>query len=87
VVKLNDGQLYRVVTVGNLDRVVTVGNLEGKGEMKGYANTLDVTDRWAVVAYLRALQLSRLGLEEEVPERFHVKAKSADNKSEEQENH
>ena len=78
VVKLNDGQLYRAITVGNL---------EGEGEMKGYANTLDVTDRWAVVAYLRALQLSRLGLEEEVPERFHVKAKSADNKSEEQENH
>jgi len=66
VVKLNDGQLYRVVTVGNL---------KGKGEMKGYANTLDVTDRWAVVAYLRALQLSRLGKEGEVPKQFHVKSK------------
>ncbi len=74
VVKLNDGQLYRVITVGNL---------EGKGEMKGYANTLDVTDRWAVVAYVRALQLSRLGKEEEVPEQFHVKANSAPGKSEE----
>ena len=66
VVKLNDGQLYRVVTVGNL---------KGKGEMKGYANTLDVTDRWAVVAYVRALQLSRLGKEGEVPKQFHVKSK------------
>ena len=66
VVKLNDGQLYRAITVGNL---------EGKGEMKGYANTLDVTDRWAVVAYVRALQLSRLGKEGEVPKQFHVKSK------------
>jgi hypothetical protein len=66
VVKLNDGQLYRAITVGNL---------EGEGEMKGYANTLDVTDRWAVVAYVRALQLSRLGKEGEVPKQFHVKAK------------
>jgi len=78
VVKLNDGQLYRVVTVGNL---------EGKGEMKGYANTLDVTDRWAVVAYVRALQLSRLGKEGEVPEQFHVKAKPSDNKPVEEEKH
>jgi len=66
VVKLNDGQLYRAITVGNL---------EGEGEMKGYANTLDVTDRWAVVAYVRALQLSRLGKEGEVPKQFHVKSK------------
>ena len=67
--------------------MITVGNLEGKGEMKGYANTLDVTDRWAVVAYVRALQLSRLGKEEEVPEQFHVKAKPAPDKSEEGEKH
>ena len=66
VVKLNDGQLYRAITVGNL---------EGEGEMKGYANILDVTDRWAVVAYVRALQLSRLGKEGEVPKQFHVKSK------------
>jgi mono/diheme cytochrome c family protein len=78
VVKLNDGQLYRVVTVGNL---------EGKGLMKGYASTLDVTDRWAIVAYVRALQLSRLGKEGEVPEQFHVKAKSADKKPVEEEKH
>jgi len=78
VVKMNDGQLYRVITVGNL---------EGKGLMKGYSSTLDVTDRWAIVAYVRALQLSRLGVEEEVPERFHVKADSADKKLEEEEKH
>ena len=60
IVKSTDGHLYRVITTG-------------KGLMKGYANTLDVTDRWAIVAYARALQLSRLGTEDEVPARFHVK--------------
>ena len=65
VVKLNDGQLFRVITVGNQG---------GEGLMKGYGTSLSVTDRWAIVAYLRALQTSRLGKESEVPERFHVKA-------------
>ena len=75
VVKMNDGQLYRVITVGNL---------EGEGLMKGYANTLDITDRWAIVAYVRALQLSRLGKEEEVPERFHVKTQPEVKKSDQE---
>ena len=78
VVKLNDGQIYRVITVGNQ---------EGKGLMKGYANTLDITDRWAIVAYVRALQLSRLGKEEEVPKRFHAKAGPEAQKPEGEEKH
>jgi hypothetical protein len=41
--------------------------------MKGYATSLSVRDRWAIVSYVRALQLSRLGREAEVPERFHIK--------------
>ncbi len=65
VVKLNGGRLFRVITVGSQ---------EGKGLMKGYGTSLSVTDRWAIVAYLRALQTSRLGKESEVPARFHVKA-------------
>ena len=74
VVKSTDGHLYRVIT-------------KGKGLMMGYANTLDVTDRWAIVAYLRALQLSRLGKEGEVPDRFHVKTKpEAKNSDQEQKN-
>ena len=59
VVKQSDGDIYRTITLG-------------KGVMKGYANTLSVEDRWAIVAYVRALQLSRLGTEDEVPARFHV---------------
>lgn len=60
VVKQSDGEIYQTITVG-------------KGVMKGYANTLGIEDRWAIVAYVRALQLSQLGTEEEVPARFHVK--------------
>jgi len=60
VVKQTDGDIYRTITLG-------------KGVMKGYANTLSIEDRWAIVAYARALQLSRLGTEDEVPARFHVK--------------
>jgi mono/diheme cytochrome c family protein len=32
---------------------------EGFGVMPSYASQLSVEDRWAVVAYLRALQLSQ----------------------------
>ena len=60
VVKQSDGVIHRTITLG-------------KGVMKGYANTLSIEDRWAIVAYARALQLSRLGTEDEVPARFHVK--------------
>jgi len=33
----------------------------GKNNMQGYAPQISVEDRWAVIAYLRSLQLSRLG--------------------------
>ena len=64
VVNLNDGQLFRVITKGSQ---------QGKGLMKGFGTSLGVKDRWAIVAYLRALQLSRLGNESEVPEGIRVK--------------
>jgi hypothetical protein len=35
--------------------------------MMGYASAIPVADRWAVVAYVRALQLSRLAAESEIP--------------------
>jgi mono/diheme cytochrome c family protein len=44
--EVGDGYLYRVVS-------------EGFGLMPSYANELTVEDRWAVVAYVRALQLSQ----------------------------
>jgi hypothetical protein len=36
--------------------------------MQSYASQVDVQDRWAIVAYVRALQLARLGNVDDVPE-------------------
>jgi len=47
--------LYRDVPDGYLFQVVT----EGFGLMPSYAHELSPEERWAVVAYLRALQLSQ----------------------------
>jgi len=53
-VKLADGAIFKVIS-------------EGQNAMKGYSTSLSVRDRWAIVSYVRALQLSRLGRETEVP--------------------
>jgi mono/diheme cytochrome c family protein len=55
IVELTDGELFNTVSYG-------------KGQMQGYAGTMSVQDRWAAIAYLRALQLSRLGSTNDVPE-------------------
>lgn len=56
VVKMSDGQVYRTIAYGNN---------EGNGLMAGYGANIEVGDRWAIVAYVRALQRSRLGTPEE----------------------
>jgi mono/diheme cytochrome c family protein len=58
IVELTDGELFNTVSYG-------------KGLMQGYAGTLPIQDRWAAIAYLRALQLSRLGSTNDVPESAH----------------
>jgi len=55
IVELADGEIFNTVSYG-------------KGLMLGYAANLPIQDRWAAIAYLRALQLSRLGALDEVPE-------------------
>jgi mono/diheme cytochrome c family protein len=55
IVELADGELFNTISYG-------------KNLMQGYAANLPVQDRWAAIAYLRALQLSRLGTLDEVPE-------------------
>jgi len=54
VVHLEDGDIYNTVT-------------HGKNLMGGYGSRLSVEDRWAVIAYVRALQHSRLAYLEDVP--------------------
>jgi hypothetical protein len=36
--------------------------------MPSYASQVTIMDRWAVIAYVRALQLTRLGTLDDVPE-------------------
>ena len=55
IVELTDGEIFNTISYG-------------KNLMQGYAGTLPIQDRWAAIAYLRALQLSRLGTLDEVPE-------------------
>jgi mono/diheme cytochrome c family protein len=54
IVKLPDGDLFNTVTYG-------------KGLMGAYGPNVPVEDRWAVIAYVRALQRSRLGDMNDVP--------------------
>jgi hypothetical protein len=48
IVGLSDGELFYVIT-------------NGRNLMGPYASQIPVEDRWAIVAYVRALQLSALG--------------------------
>ncbi len=55
----------RISTLPDGDIFNTVSN--GKNTMSGYASNIGIEDRWAIVAYLRALQLSRVAGIEDVP--------------------
>lgn len=54
----------RKVPVGHFFDVIT----SGYGAMKSYADRVSPQDRWAIAAYIRALQLSQQATLEEVPE-------------------
>lgn len=54
IVKMPDGEIFNTVS-------------NGKNLMQGYAPNIPSEDRWAIIAYVRALQLSRLGLESDIP--------------------
>jgi hypothetical protein len=51
-----DGQIFNTITYGSVSLI-----------MGPYGANISVGDRWAIVAYVRALQLSRLGTIEDVP--------------------
>jgi hypothetical protein len=57
---------YIVMTDGELFNTITYG----KNLMGPYGANVTVEDRWAIIAYLRALQLSQLGTIDDVPEQF-----------------
>lgn len=54
IVEMADGELFFVIT-------------NGRNLMGAYGANVTVEDRWAVIAYLRALQLASLGSIEDVP--------------------
>jgi len=54
LVKAPDGEIFQTLS-------------NGKNTMLGYAAQIPVNDRWAIVAYVRALQLTRLGTKDDVP--------------------
>lgn len=47
----------------------------GKNNMQGYAPQISVEDRWAIIAYLRSLQLSRLGSVDDLSPELRAKLK------------
>jgi len=55
IVTMTDGEIFNTIT-------------HGKNLMQPYAAQLSVHDRWAAIAYLRALQLAHLGTIDDVPE-------------------
>jgi mono/diheme cytochrome c family protein len=52
--KMPEGELYNTIT-------------NGKGNMLSYADKISPNDRWAVVAYVRALQRAQTGTVADVP--------------------
>src|ERR1043166_5105755 len=55
IVEMTDGELFYVIT-------------NGRNTMGSYGANVTVQDRWAIVAYLRALQLSQLGTVDDLPQ-------------------
>lgn len=54
IVEMADGEIFNTIT-------------HGKNQMGAYGPNVPVPDRWAIIAYLRALQLTHLGSVDDVP--------------------
>jgi hypothetical protein len=62
IVEMPDGELFNIITYG-------------KNLMGAYGPNVVVEDRWAIIAYLRALQLSYLGSIDDVPQELRATLK------------
>jgi mono/diheme cytochrome c family protein len=65
IADLHDTRTRRVPQQSDGELFNTISN--GKNLMQGYAAQIPIDDRWAIIAYLRALQRSRLATLEDVP--------------------
>lgn len=54
IVGMADGEIFNTIT-------------HGKNLMGGYGQNVAINDRWAIIAYVRALELSKLGGTNDVP--------------------
>jgi hypothetical protein len=52
--EIGDGEIFKVITAG-------------KGQMGRYGDRIERSDRWAVVAYVRALQRAHRATTDDVP--------------------
>lgn len=55
LVMMQDGEFFDTIT-------------RGKGLMGAYGSQIDIPDRWAIIAYMRALQRARLATTDDLPE-------------------
>jgi hypothetical protein len=62
LIQMTDGEIFNTVTMG-------------KNQMPSYASQVTLTDRWAVIAYVRVLQRTRLGTLADVPEEIRPSLK------------
>ncbi|MFN7139138.1 MAG: c-type cytochrome [Limisphaerales bacterium] len=60
IVRQTDGELFQTIT-------------HGRGLMGAYGHIIEPNDRWAIIAYTRALQLARLATPEDVPAELRAK--------------
>ena len=65
IADLHDTKTRRVPQQSDGELFNTISN--GKNLMQGYAAQIPIDDRWAIVAYVRALQRSRLATLDDVP--------------------
>ena len=63
----------RAAPAGHLFDVIS----NGIGAMASYASRIDVADRWAIVAYIRALQLSQHAGLDDVPSQLKSQLEAA----------
>lgn len=62
IVEMPDGEIFYVIT-------------NGRNNMGAYGPSVTVPDRWAIIAYLRALQLSQLGSVDDLPSELRATLK------------
>ncbi|MDA1272643.1 MAG: cytochrome c [Verrucomicrobia bacterium] len=63
LIKMGDGELFHVIT-------------SGRNLMSNYAAQVSIKDRWAIIAYVRALQRSRVASVNDVPEQLRSTLKN-----------